>query len=385
MRKLLSIFLLLALASASAQQTGKNKSPSEPGRFTLTVKSQLVVETVVVKDKQGKLIQGLTAKDFAITEDGVPQQITFCEHQALAANASLLPVAPPGSEEIRLYKRLTRTQVSPETPEKERYQNRRLLALYFDMSAMRPADQLRALSAAEQSLRTQLTTVDLVAILRYQGGSVDILQDFTADRNKLLSILQTLVVGEGQGSAETIDDASSADTGAAFGQDDSEFNVFNTDRQLSALQTAARMLGELNEKKSLIYFASGLRLNGVDNEAQLQATVDAAIRAGVSFWPIDARGLVAQAPLGARTPGAPGTGGVYTGAATLAHTNNFAHAQDTLFALAGDTGGKALLDYNDLTKGIVQAQKAISSYYILGYYTSNAAQDGKFRRIKISL
>ena len=385
MRKLLSIFLLLALASASAQQTGQNKSPSEPGRFTLTVKSQLVVETVVVKDKQGKLIQGLTAKDFAITEDGVPQQITFCEHQALAANASLLPVAPPGSEEIRLYKRLTRTQVSPETPEKERYQNRRLLALYFDMSAMRPADQLRALSAAEQFLRTQLTTVDLVAILRYQGGSVDILQDFTADRNKLLSILQTLVVGEGQGSAETIDDASSADTGAAFGQDDSEFNVFNTDRQLSALETAAKMLSQLNEKKSLIYFASGLRLNGIDNQAQLRATVDAAIKAGVSFWPVDARGLVAEAPLGDATQGSPGNSGVYTGAATLAHTNNFEQSQDTLYALASDTGGKALFDNNDLARGIVQAQEAISDYYILGYYTSNTAQNGRFRHVKVSL
>ena len=113
-------------------------------------------------------------------------------------------------------------------------------------------------------------------------------------------------MGEGQGSDETIDDASSADTGAAFGQDDSEFNIFNTDRQLSALQTAAKMLGQLNEKKSLIYFASGLRLNGVDNQAQLHATVDAAIRAGVSFWPIDARGLVAEAPLGDATQGSPG-------------------------------------------------------------------------------
>ena len=53
--------------------------------------------------------------------------------------------------------------------------------------------------------------------------------------------------------------------------------------------------------------------------------------------------------------------------------------------MASDTGGKALLDYNDLTVGIVQAQKAITSYYILGYYTSNANLDGKFRRIKISL
>jgi VWFA-related protein len=182
-----------------------------------------------------------------------------------------------------------------------------------------------------------------------------------------------------------MDDGSSADTGAAFGQDDSELNVFNTDRQLSALETAAKMLGQLNEKESLLYFASGLRLNSVDNQAQLRATVDAAIKAGVSFWAVDARGLVAEAPLGDASQGSPGNSGVYTGAAALATTNNFQQSQDTLFALAGDTGGKALFDDNDLTRGIVQAQEAISDYCILGYYTSNKVQNGRFRRVKVSL
>jgi hypothetical protein len=145
------------------------------------------------------------------------------------------------------------------------------------------------------------------------------------------------------------------------------------------------MLGGLSEKKSLLYFASGLRLNGMNNQAQLHATVNAAIRAGVSFWPIDARGLVAQAPLGDATQGSPGGIGMYSGDSALAVTTNFQRSQDTLWALAADTGGKTLLDYNDLTKGIVDAERATSSYYILGYYTSNAALDGKFRRIKISL
>src|SRR6202167_2514527 len=384
MRMLLAIILLLTASYEHAQQVGQNKSPSESTTYTFTAKSQLVVETVVVEDKQGKFIEGLTVKDFAVTEDGASQKVTFCEHEDLAANASPLPVAAPGSEEIQIYKRLARTQVSPETPDTERYKNRRLLALYFDMSAMRPADQLRALSAAEQFLRTQMTTVDLVSILRYEGGAVDILQDFTADRNKLLSILETLVVGEAQGSAETIDDASSADTGAAFGQDDSEFNVFTTDRQLSALETAAKMLGQLNEKKSLIYFASGLRLNGIDNQAQLHATVDSAIKAGVSFWPIDARGLVAQAPLGDATQGSPGNSAIYSGAAAQANTTNFQQSQDTLYALAGDTGGKALFDSNDLDRGLVQAQDAISDYYLLGYYATNTAKNGHFRRVKIT-
>jgi VWFA-related protein len=211
------------------------------------------------------------------------------------------------------------------------------------------------------------------------------LQDFTGDHDRLLSILETMIVGEGQGLGESSDDASTADTGAAFGPDDTEFNVFNTDRQLAALQTAAQMLGQLSERKSLIYFASGLRLNGIDNLAQLHATIDAAIRDGVSFWPIDARGLVAQAPLGDATQGSQGNAGMYSGAAALAVGANFQQSQDTLYALAGDTGGKALLDYNDLTKGISEAEKSVSSYYILGYYTTNTAQDGKFRRIKLTL
>jgi hypothetical protein len=145
------------------------------------------------------------------------------------------------------------------------------------------------------------------------------------------------------------------------------------------------MLGQLSEKKSVLYFASGLQLNGLDNQAQLHATTNAAIRAGVSFWPIDARGLVAQAPIGDATQGSPGGRGMYTGASALALTTNFQRSQDTLFALASDTGGKALLDNNDLSMGIVQAQKNVSSYYILGYYATNATLDGKFRRIKISL
>ena len=379
--KILLLLFVLTTAGVSAQQIGQNTSGS--GTYTLTAKSQLVVETVVVKDKQGKFIPGLGAKDFTITEDGTAQNIRFCEQQDIG---SAKPPAPSqGPEDIKIYKKLSRTQIAPEAAENSRYRNRRLLALYFDMSAMRPADQLRALTAAETFLRTQMTSVDMVSILRYQGGSVDILQDFTADHSKLLSILETMIVGEGQGMVETVDDASSADTGAAFGQDDSEFNVFNTDRQLSALQTAAKMLSQLQEKKSLIYFASGLRLNGIDNQAQLHATVDAAIRAGVSFWPIDARGLVAQAPLGDATQGSPGNSGMYSGTAAQTNTTNFQQSQDTLFALAEDTGGKALFDSNDLTRGIVQAQDSISDYYVIGYYTSNTARNGHFRRVKIAL
>jgi VWFA-related protein len=384
MRRITAIVLFFGLAGRG-QQIGQNAPLEKKDDFKIKVSTQLVVETVVVKDKQGKPLEGLSAKDFNVTEDGVPQEIRFFEHQQLPQTLSDALLIQSKPDDIKIYRELPHNQISPETPGQPRYRDRRLLALYFDMTAMQPADQLRALEAADKFIKTQLTSADLVAIMRYTGGGVDVVQDFTDNRSRLLSIIDTMIVGEGQGSDESADDASASDTGAAFGQDDSEFNVFNTNRQLSALQTAAKMLGQLSEKKALVYFASGLRLNGINNQAQLHATIDAAIRADVSFWPIDARGLVAQAPLGDATKGSPGNAGMYSGAAALAVTNNFQLSQDTLYALAGDTGGKALLDYNDLTKGIVEAQRSVSSYYLLGYYTSNSTQDGKFRRIHVSL
>src|SRR3984957_11866316 len=87
------LFALLAViaAQAGAQQIGQNAPANASGTYTLTAKAQLVVETVVVKDKAGKFISGLGAKDFTITEDGTPQTIRFIEHQDLATEET--PVA----------------------------------------------------------------------------------------------------------------------------------------------------------------------------------------------------------------------------------------------------------------------------------------------------
>jgi VWFA-related protein len=377
-------FLLMVLSGfgLNAQQVGQNSSGGQ-ATPTFQVSSQLVIETITVTEKKGASVEGLLAKDFTITEDGVPQAISVFEHQKFT-DAVTTPLPPITERPLPLLK-YPHAQIAPEPAGKVRYNDRRLLVLYFDMSAMPIPDQIRAFTAADKFVRNQMTKADLMAILMYDGASVRVLQDFTDNRERILTIIETLVVGEDQNAGNTVNDDSSADTGTAFGQDDSEFNIFNTDRQLSALQTAAKMLGTLSEKKSLIYFSSGLRLNGVDNQAQLHATINAAIRAGVSFWPIDARGLVAQAPLGDATRGSQGGAGMYTGAAAMALAQYFQRSQDTLWSLASDTGGKALLDYNDLTRGITQAQQAISSYYIIGYYTTNQNLDGKFRRIKVTL
>ena len=380
-----------AAGNSNQQQNGVTTSKG----FKFDISTQLVVEDIIIKDKSGNPITGLKASDFVVTEDAQKQEVSFAEFQKLEDTTVLPPPEEkpsvlstreekPAEKPKEELKPVTTNQIKPEKSGDIMYKDRRLMVLFFDMTSMPIPDQIRAQTAAEKFLKTQITKSDLVAIMTF-SNDINVVEDFTDDRDLLLKDIKKLTIGEGQGFDEQVSDDSAADTAAAFTQDDTEFNIFNTDRQLSALESAVNMLRALNEKKALVYFASGMTRNGTDNQAQLQATVNAALRANVSFYPIDARGLVASAPLGDATKASPGGSGMYSGSSARSAQSNFQGQQETLYALAADTGGKTLLDNNDLSVGIQQAQKDMSSYYILGYYSHNEKMDGRFRTVKITM
>jgi VWFA-related protein len=360
-------------------------SPAAQDAPTFRTATRLVVQTVTVTDQAGHPIEGLTAADFLVTEDGIPQEIAFLEYQRLRGEAGAVP-APVAAPPPRLsdLPPLTQTDLPSTLHPDARFRDRRLLIFYFDPSSLgSDADRYRAFEGALRFTRDHMDPADLVAVMSYSGGAVRVRQDFTDDREQLEEVLLRLLHDDdldGDGFPDTLDDI-----GTPFGQNDAEFNVFNTNRQLSALQTAVTTLRPLPEQKTLLYFGSGLRLNASENLAQLRATINAAVRANVTINPIDARGLVAMAPLGDATRRSPGGIGMFTGALATAAVTNLQRSQDTLYALARDTGGRALFDSNDLAAGIVQAAQAVTSYYILGYYSTNADRDGQFRRVRVTL
>ena len=371
----------LAQQSSQVQQPVQNATGSVPN-FTST--SSLVIVDVTVKAKSGQPIENLKASDFSVTEDGKPQKIAVFEFQKLTD----MPEPPPLlslSDQMKLPE-APKTTITAEVPGQVQYHNKRLMVFYFDFSSMGIPEQLRAQEAATDYLNTKITKDDIVAILLY-SSRVNVLTDFTADRDQLSGIVKTLPIGEMSEMADLADDTSddNEDTGAAFVADETEFNIFNTDRKLQGLQQAARMLAALPEKKSLIYFAGGLSKTGVDNQAQLEATVTAASKANVAFYPIDTRGLMADPPGGGAGKGASRGSGAYTGSSYNTQRNSINNSQETLVTLAADTGGKAFLDSNDITAGITQAQQELRSYYVLGYYSGNGAMDGKFRKISVKL
>lgn len=358
----------------------------------LSVTTNLVIVNVDVRDRDGKPIEGLKAEDFVVTEDGKPQKISVFEYQRLETDVPA--PAPSIKAEAKREPTATKTErpvpkkeITPSAPGQVRYRDRRLLVLFFDFSSMPPADQVRAQKSALKFIDEQMTPSDLVAIMAF-GNKLEIMEDFTDDKERLRAAIRAFRIGESSDLAvENVvtDEETAEDTGDVFMADETEFAIFNTDRKLSALESAAKLLGSLPEKKALIYFSSGVGRTGVENESQLRSTINAALRANVSFYPVDARGLVASAPAGDASRGSARGTGIFSGSSQRSMREQFNSQQETLYTLAGDTGGKALLDSNDLTQGIRQAQKDISSYYILGYYSGNMAQDGRFRRIRVTV
>ncbi|MGD0497627.1 MAG: VWA domain-containing protein [Bryobacteraceae bacterium] len=407
-RKAILAAFLAWLLAASAQQPAPQPPPQQanapltrqPYRFESN--TQLVIVNVSAKDKNGKPIEGLSKTDFTVSEDNKPQEIKVFEFQRLEEEAlptlpapALTPRPAPKKEAeapaTRVLAPAVDQIITPARPGEIKYRDTRLMVLYFDLQGMPPDDQIRTQTGALKFIGGQMTPADKVAIMVY-SGELKVLQDFTDDRDLLTKIINTkIVVGESSEMANTTDDDTTEDTGEAFTADDTEFNIFNTDRQLTALENAVKMLATLPEKKALVYFSSGIARTGMDNDAQLKATINSAIRSNVALYTVDSRGLVAEAPSGNASMGSAGTrsgsgnAGNYSGGAARSRQSNFQGTQDTLYGLAADTGGKSFFDYNDLSMGVVQAQKDIASYYILGYYTANAALDGKYRRIKVQI
>jgi VWFA-related protein len=370
-----------ALILAALLLAGQSSS-QQPATFSTT--ANVVQVNVTVTSRDGKTISNLGKDDFLVYEDGKLQTVQSCDLQKLDTT----PLAPIPVPEKKL---LTRPAGPPEPvpqaapPTKEELRDRRLIVMLFDFSSMQPQEQIRAVDNAIRFLSTQMTASDMVSIMTF-SSSLKTVQDFTADRDLLTTTLRAFHVGTASDLASmATEGADSEDISGQFVADETEFNIFNSDRKLAALEEAARTLMHYPEKKALVYISSGIQKTGVDNQSQLQATVNTAVRANVAFYPIDARGLSALPPGGDASQAAPVGSNLYSGAGQRSLMDSFHDSQETLDTLAADTGGKALLDSNDLTLGMSQVQKDISSYYMLTYASSNTAEDGRYRRIQVKL
>ena len=424
----LTALVLAATPGALGQQTPPAAPAASQGpkaTFRGGVKEILV--DVDVRDKSGQPLKGLKQSDFEVLEDGKAQEIvTFAYEeittQAAAVNtASMLStlagdksgvtvtVAPPKPGEKPAEKPAAAPVEKPATPEtsapapvdaangeltSDEVAGHRIWVLLFDTSSMQPEDVQKAADAAVKWTKEKMSAADLVAVASI-GSTLQILTDFTTDKDKVLNVLQAFAGAEGTEAAATdvdastmsSDEASNAATSADTTVDASaqELDTFNNDIRLRGLKTVCDSLLHWQQKKALLYFSSGMQRNGSDNQVEMRAAINSCVRANVTLNPVDSRGLQAVVPGGSGRQGSRGGVGAFSGRNVASQFSQLASQQETLQTLAADTGGTAFTDSNDFGEAFDKVQKDISSYYILGYISANPLEDGRYRRIEVRL
>jgi VWFA-related protein len=395
------LFAVGALLSMAARPLGGQQTTPPPAPvFRSTV--NLILVDVVVRDRKGAIVTGLSSDDFQLLEDGKPQQIvTFAFEQISGTarpieRASVLAGASAGGT-ARVNPGAPAAQtaggiVPPAPLTSEDVAGHRLLTLLFDTSSMQPEDVQKATDAAIKWVNEQMTPADLVAVASI-GSSLQVLTDFTSDKEQVQSALQSFSGANGTAFASVDASTAATDEATASQTDDTtttdasaqELDTFNNDVRLRALKTLAEALAPIQQKKAILYFSAGMQRNGTDNQVELRAAVNAAVRANVAIYPVDARGLQAIVPGGSARQGSRGGLSAFTGSAVASQFSTLAAQQETLTTLAADTGGTAFLDANDFGEAFGQVTKDISSYYILGYASTNGDRDGRYRRITVRL
>ena len=387
--------LVCGLSVAPLALEGQNTDATAPQagtpRQSFVLKSQTNVVLVDVRvTAKGRPVTDLTANDFRVFEDGVPQTITSfsLENIEKLAQASTANGPPPTINLDKLPPQVSPAQV---------LQDHRLNLLFFDVSSMQPDDLMRALKAATTFVKERLTPADLVAVVTYTS-ILRVVQNFTNDRDALTKSLNGILVGEessnlasnGTVGAAGGTDASgqeivTQDTSDAFTPDETEFNIFNTDEKLAAIESLAEMLRAVPGRKLVVHFSSGITGTGIENQAQLMATVAAANQSNVSLYTMDTRGLIALPPGGDATAASPSGSAIYRDAAVSSQLSSMHSSRETLATLAQDTGGRTFYDTNDFGEAFQEIQSENSSYYLLGYTPTNTRSDGRFRKIRVEV
>jgi VWFA-related protein len=369
-------------AFAQAQQQSQQaQSQNQPDAgYVMRINSDLVLSNVVPRDaKTGEVVKGLKQSDFTILENGKPQQIVSFDFQSVDMATPLSEATVSG---LAMGNSNNKAVV---VAKPEELRNHRLIVMFFDLTSMQPEDLERCVNAARDFLKTKLQAADLVALVSL-GDTLKVDQDFTANKDELIQEVGVYNGTEGQGFAQGANaNSNQVEDTTGYTPDESEYNDLNTDRELFALRAVSKSLERITEKKSLLYFSGGISRDGIENQASLRATINAAVRANLAVYSVDTRGLQAVSPLGdASTGNLRGSSGYNGASLTNNMQQNFA-TQEVMGTLSSDTGGKAFFDSNDFAPAFAQVQKDNSAYYAIGFHSSNPARDGKYRHLTVKI
>jgi VWFA-related protein len=375
---LLAVGLLLtgplSIAQAapnSGRQTPPDASASAPPSFQLQVQVPLVLEDLVVQDRNGNPVHGLKESNLTVTEDAKPVTLRSLKEQTQVPERSAAPALPNLGPNT-----FTNSVAAPE--------NSPLNILLLDVLNIPMADQ----EAVRQQMLKYLGTVPPgvpVAIFQLDT-ELHLLQGFTADPDLLRAAIdkgRNIVRSPRMTDTKTVSDIDpmrydylSDVVKGLSPQSINDIKRVEAARQASGDQERAiltqqaliqlgRYLSGLPGRKSLIWFSASFPLGTLP---------DILVRNRVAVYPVDARGVMPVL-----------TSGRGTGAALSAFDQSQMSQHNAMARLAQSTGGEAFYDTNDFKKAAAKAVSDGDNYYTLAYTPPNQRLDGTYRRVAMQV
>ncbi len=462
LRRSLGVALALAVAVAilpcrsmshpqnANSPSGKSGQPAgAQGEPVIKVQAPSVVVDVIVTDRKGRPVPGLTAADFAVYENNRRQKImTFVPPITPAA----VPRPPElSARDVGAVRESPLPAAAPSRPGEREARDLagvHLITLVLDFGDLQPAHIKHACDAASKYLQKDVAPDDFIAVYGIDQ-SLHLALAFTKDKKQALIALDrlsgrtpggrlttqarveteqeiqelnqeiyglqassTLGIGPTAAAPANAPDGGGTGAGAQAAQVQMEkielatlmkFLWSQSALQARAVLVALRALAQayqgLPGRKNVVVFSEGF-LHSPEVEPEMQAVVDAANRANVAFYVIDAGGLAAES-YDAANASPPDTSGmresfrmsnwsdydrISTGLGNFdwaAHMGGIDSRHEDLGRVAVATGGLMMKNQNDLLTGLESVDRDLREFYTLVYQPADTRYDGTFRPLKV--
>lgn len=373
------------------------QNPPDDGEDVVKITTTLIQLDVTVTDSKGNPVKDIKPEEIEIYENGEKQKVSNFSFISGAAEKTNEPVDKPEKKNV---------PVLPPTTTVRPGQIRRTIALVVDDLTLSFQSVYYVRSALKKFVDEQMQDGDLVAIIR-TGAGIGALQQFTSDKRQLYAAIEKVrwnPIGNGGVGAfapiePTLDDA--ARQMKKSGEDDNDddddaaspISDLNSFREsvfatgtLGAINYVVRGMQELPGRKSVMLFSDGFALftkskNGFIDSSRvldsLRRLVDAANRASVVIYTMDARGLVVTGLTAADNTSGKSAQQIEQ---SLSDRNaKLFDTQEGLIYLAKQTGGLSVINNNDLSGGIRRMLND-QSYYLIGYEPDEEVFDPQKRR-----
>ncbi len=385
-----SAVLVLALAvSAVTVLLGQQRPPAGPATtdapppVTFRVEVNYVEIDAVVTDAQGNLVTNLTQDDFEVLEDGRRQSVSAFSLVNIPVDVAVRPL-------------FATAPIEPDVTTNTGNEGR-MYVILLDSLHTSPAMALRVKTLARKFVQENMAANDVAAVVFTQGNTQDS-QDFTSNKRLLTEAIDTFVGRKSPGRSASLTEQVNARISRNPGDpvtDPFEFErAYNARSAMSRIRALAEfMAGVRGRRKAMLLFGEGIEYDYTDilqnspASGILETLRDAlgtATRANVAIYAIDPRGLNdpnMDLVFANNSPGADDRSLGELGARSA--NREFFMSQNSLRQMAAETGGLAVINQNDFAGAFDRIVRDNSSYYVLGYYSTNERRDGRFRNVTV--